>query len=757
MNLATTSPPAADIELLRDVMRRYWGYENFRPLQLEAMLATMSAQDSLVVLPTGGGKSLCYQVPAMCLDGTAIIVSPLISLMKDQVDAARACGIPAAFLNSTQLAPERRDVMSDLRMGNIKLLYVAPERLTADGLLPELQGIPLSFFAIDEAHCVSQWGHDFRPHYRELYQLKELFSGVGIHAFTATATEHVRNDVIQQLRLEQPRVLVGNFDRPNLTYRADRKTDVIGQIQEVIDRHPNESGIVYAITRKEVERIAQYLNASGRTARPYHAGLSDEERQENQEAFIEDRVTTIVATVAFGMGIDKPDVRYVIHAGMPQSVEHYQQESGRAGRDGLEAECCLFYNAGDMASWRRILSDQPPDVLKHSLHSLDRIAQYCEGVSCRHRMLVQHFGQTLDADCGHACDFCLDEKEMVSDPLVTSQKILSSVFRQEQRFGADYTALVLKGSKDKRIIENGHDRLSTYGLLSTEEKGTILDWVGQLVQQGFLRKVGEYNVLQITAEGGAVLKGDVTPRLMAPRKVASSVGMTSSTRTRGSSSNKGEPTSWEGVDGPLFEVLKKLRTSKAVELNLPPYIVFGDAALRDMARRRPTTLQNFRLVNGVGKKKLDDFGDEFTEVIRAYCEQHQVTTDVEIGPTTDDPPRPAVPRESGGSPRPASTALANFPLFEQGLSVAEVAEKKGLKESTVWGHLRSYVDFANITDPTPWVLPEVAARVEEAILEVGAERLKPIFIKLNDDVPESEWVRYDAISIVLTCWNNRQS
>jgi len=721
-------------EQLREVMRQYWGYDRFRPLQLEAMLATLSGQDSLVVLPTGGGKSLCYQVPAMCLEGTAVIVSPLISLMKDQVDAARACGIPAAYLNSTQAPQERRDVISDLRMGNIKLLYVAPERLTPDGLLGELHQAQISFFAIDEAHCVSQWGHDFRPHYRELYRLKELFSGVGIHGFTATATEHVRNDVIGQLRLEQPTVLVGNFDRPNLTYRVERKTDLVGQIQEIVARHPKESGIIYAITRKEVDRIAGILAATGVEARPYHAGLSDEQRQENQEAFIDDRVQTIVATVAFGMGIDKPDVRYVIHAGMPQSVEHYQQESGRAGRDGLEAECCLLFNGGDINSWKRILSDQPPPVYKHSLDSLNRISQYCEGAICRHRALVAHFGQEIDSDCGDACDCCLGEKEEVADALVTAQKIISSVYRQEQRFGADYTALVLKGSKDKRIAENGHDKITTYGLLSSEAKGTILDWIGQLTQQGFLRKVGEYNVIQITNEGGQVLKGELTPRLLASQR----------DDKPSASSKQHDPHSWEGVDRDLIEILRELRTGKAKQQELPPYMIFGDAALRDMARRRPSSLEAFHQVNGVGKKKLDDYGEEFVRTIVDHCQQHGLEADVT---PTSPKPKPQHAENTNIN----SSATASFALFDQGMSIAEVAEKMSRAVSTTSGYLNDYLRIKQITNPAPWVESDIIKQVEAAIETVGCERLKPIHIELNEEVD------YDSIRIVATCWNNRHS
>jgi ATP-dependent DNA helicase RecQ len=404
-----TSPGDPVASRLREVLRRYWGYESLRPLQAEAMHRVMAGKDSLVVIPTGGGKSLCYQLPALCRDGLALVVSPLISLMKDQVDRIRQHGIPAAYVNSTLSLNERQRVAEQIRRRELKLLYVAPERLLAGNTLSFLRSADLSLIAIDEAHCISSWGHDFRPEYRGLGVLKQQFPHLGVHAYTATADPRIRRDIAEQLRLVDPAILVGNFDRPNLTYRVVPVQGRFGQICEVIDRHPGQSGIIYCIGRKEVEQLAASLSTLGYCAAPYHAGLSPQVRKQNQEAFLQEEIRIIVATVAFGMGIDKPNVRFVLHARMPKSLEHYQQESGRAGRDGLPAECLLLYGRGDIVTWKRMLEDESPAAHRASLKSLQAMIRYCERATCRHAAIVQHFGQRLErGNCG-ACDYCLGE------------------------------------------------------------------------------------------------------------------------------------------------------------------------------------------------------------------------------------------------------------------------------------------------------------------------------------------------------------
>ncbi|TWT31022.1 ATP-dependent DNA helicase RecQ [Posidoniimonas corsicana] len=718
-------------EQLAEALLSYWGYDSFRPLQREAMECGMTGRDSVVVLPTGGGKSLCYQAPAACRDGVAVVVSPLISLMKDQVDALTACGIPAAALNSTLSTEEKRDITQRLREGEIKLLYAAPERLLLDGTLTFLTQLNVSFVAIDEAHCISAWGHDFRPEYRGLKVLREALPQVSMHAYTATASEKVRQDIASQLELRDPAMLVGSFDRPNLVYRVRRANQKLKQITDLVDRHRGESGIVYCISRKEVERTAEALRGLGVHAAPYHAGLSDQERHRNQEDFIEDRVQVIVATVAFGMGIDKPDVRFVAHTGLPKSVEHYQQESGRAGRDGLKSDCLLLFSPGDANTWRRMLaSSDDQQSFNSAMQALNHMCDYANSVTCRHKSLVEFFGQAYEKDNCGACDVCLAELETVDEPLVLAQKIVSCVARLDQRFGGDYTSKVLAGSGEARILSSGHDRLSTYGLLKEYKPPVIRDWIEQLVGQGYLQKEGEYDVLQITETGLQLLKGDAQPRLLRPSAPAAR------------QKKKASGDDWEGVDRKLFEKLRTLRGEQAAERGVPAYIVFGDTALRDMARLRPATLDAFSNVKGVGAKKLEDFGKLFVDAIADYCRANDVAP-------ADPAPTVAARYAASEDDSPSLPAVAAFRHFREGLSIEETAAHLAKANSTVVGYLNQYLQHEQITDPTPWVERGLALRIEDAIEQVGLGRLKPIYEHLGGDVG------YDEIRIVASCVANR--
>ena len=716
---------------LSQAIKKLWGYDGFRPQQLAAMTAVMKDQDSLAVFPTGAGKSLCFQAPAVCRDGLAVVVSPLISLMKDQVDSLRACGIKAAFLNSSLSREEENEIAQQARAGELKLLYMAPERLLTDATHRLLKDSRLSFFAIDEAHCVSQWGHDFRPEYRRLSALKQLYPDVAIHGYTATATAKVREDIVKQLAQKDCQVLVGSMDRPNLIYRVARRESGIDQFVDVINRHQGEAGIVYCISRKEVESTSAAFRQLGVTSLPYHAGLSAEERKQNQDAFLREEALVMVATVAFGMGIDKSNVRFVIHAGMPKSLEAYQQESGRAGRDGLEADCCMFYRAGDFMTWSRMLDQSDTDSGKEGAQlALKAVSDFCNGTRCRHVELAAYFGETLDVkDCG-ACDVCLDQLPLVEDPLTLGQKIVSCVYRVDQRFGADYVAQVLTGSQDKRILQNSHDKVSTYGLLSNDSKRDIRDWTEQLISQDFLVRFGEYNTLQITDAGWQLLKGELTPRLLKPRQKSS-----------GSKSTQQSLASWEGVDRELFEKLKNLRSERATAQQVPAYVVFSDASLRDMARRRPSTLDNFRLISGVGQKKLEDYGEAFLSVIVSHCQDCDVASDVKPPPPTS---------ESTKAKLPGASALLAFPHFDAGLSVVETAKVLGRAESTTSGYLNEYIRHQKVVDYTRWVDQETGTKVEAAIESVGAGPLKPIFLALNEEVD------YDKIRIVQSCLENRQ-
>jgi ATP-dependent DNA helicase RecQ len=582
---------------IEEVLQKYWGFDRFLPLQKQAMECVGRGRDSVVVLPTGGGKSLCFQAPAMLLPHLTLVISPLISLMKDQIDSLLDCGIAAGRLDSTLSHPERNEVFDKLRERRLKLLYVSPERLMMQGFLDFLKNNGISSVAIDEAHCVSMWGHDFRPEYRQLGILRDALPGVPIGAYTATATEPVRRDIAEQLRLNSPEILVGQFDRSNLLYRVRRRTNALKQVREVLDRHKGESGIIYCIRRADVDEMAQSLAEHGYRIAPYHAGMSEDERKRSQDSFIEEEVDLIVATVAFGMGIDKSNVRFVIHAAMPKSLEHYQQESGRAGRDGLEAECALFYSGSDYLIWKRILEESEAQSLDIGRVKLGQMYRYCSGVACRHRTILGYFGQHLGKETCQACDICLGEVEGVPDALIVAQKILSSVVRQGERFGAEYTAGVLMGSREDRILANKHDALSTYGLLKDASRSTVRDWIEQLTEQECLERAGEFNVLKVTEKGRRVLKGMESPLLIEPPK------------------KKPVPKpaivkdSWDGVDEDLFERLRLLRRKLAKRRSVPAYIVFNDATLRDLARQRPSSPEALLRVSGIGTKKLEQYGD----------------------------------------------------------------------------------------------------------------------------------------------------
>ncbi|HEY5315885.1 MAG TPA: DNA helicase RecQ, partial [Pirellulales bacterium] len=715
------------MEQILPIIRQYWGYDELRPLQAEAMQAVLDQRDSLVVLPTGGGKSLCFQAPAMHMNGLALVISPLISLMKDQVDALQACGVPAACVNSTLSPSQRRQVADDVRQGRLKLLYLAPERLMSGPTMDFLQGVKLSFVAVDEAHCISQWGHDFRPEYRALSVLKQAFGGIGIHCYTATATPRVRHDIVSQLQLADPHVLVGSFDRPNLVYRVFRRDELLRQVGEVIERHRDESGIIYCIRRADVDSLCAALCDLGHRALPYHAGMADEDRRRNQDAFINDRARIIVATVAFGMGIDKSDVRYVIHAGAPKSLESYQQESGRAGRDGLEAECSLFYTGADFVTWRRLQQDSNPQAVQASNALLAGIEKFCATVHCRHRAILEYFDQELEAGKCEACDVCLNELQFVADPLVIAQKILSCVLRVKERFGAAYVSRVLVGSRDQRIAAEGHDQLSTYGILAEEGRQNVRAWIDQLTEQQFLAK-GEYEVLHVTPSGRQLLRGEIIPQLQTPAEQPRQVTQL-------------EVDAWEGVDRGLFEELRALRRRKADERGLAPFIIFSDVTLRDMARRRPSTPEGLLAVQGVGAAKCEQYAAEFLPAIVGYCERHQLATDLEA-------PRPARPRPAAAARPPHAIKRQAFELFGQGQSLEDVARGIGRAPSTTWQYLSEYLQQHAVCDPAPWVDEAMFERIRQAAEEVGRERLKPIFEKLGGSVS------YDQIRIALTCLAN---
>jgi ATP-dependent DNA helicase RecQ len=575
----------------------------------------LDRQDSLVVLPTGGGKSLCYQAPAAHLRRLAVVVSPLIALMKDQVDGLRQAGVPAAVLNSSQTSAERAAVLRAVAGGGVQLLYLAPERLVMDGFLERLQRAAPAFFAVDEAHCISQWGHDFRPEYRQLRALRAAFPAVSVHAYTATATPQVRGDIVAELRLKHPRVLVGSFDRPNLIYRVRPRTDGLAQVVAAIQRHRDQAGIVYCIRRSEVEDLAAALMRRGFRAVRYHAGLADEERRANQDAFVNERADIVVATVAFGMGIDRSNVRYVIHTGMPKSLEHYQQEAGRAGRDGLEAECLLLHAGADYGLWKSIMSPGGAEPAPGVLRKLGEMYAFCQDAVCRHRALVTYFGQAWHRDGCGACDVCLGETVQGGDTGGVAAKILGAVGELRGRFGAAHVADVLAGAATARIAQLGHERLAAYAALRGEKKAQVRAWIDQLLGHGLLARTDdEYPTVTLTEQGRAALRGEGQPPAL------TSAGAVRPTAADAGPAGEDEPVV-RPVDGApydrvLFEALRGLRRSIAEERGVPPYLVFSDASLRDMARLKPRTREAFLEVKGVGEWKSETFGDRFLALIR---------------------------------------------------------------------------------------------------------------------------------------------
>ena len=601
--------PEVTTEQLQHTSRTVFGIHEFRPQQLEIIEHVVAGGDAFVLMPTGGGKSLCYQLPALHRAGTAIVVSPLISLMKDQVDALQANGVAAACLNSSLSAEDASDTLRELRAGRLDLLYVAPERLMLSGFLEMLRTMPIALFAIDEAHCVSQWGHDFRPEYVKLGELRDLFPEVPLLALTATADDQTREDVRQRLHLTGAPVFTAGFDRPNIRYTVEDKRSAPQQLERFIAQHPTDSGIVYCLSRKRVEQVAAALVKKGVKAAAYHAGMTPLKRGKVQDAFAADKVHVVVATVAFGMGIDKPDVRFVVHYDMPKNIEGYYQETGRAGRDGLPAEALLLFGMQDVVTARGLIErGSNPEQVRIEMHKLAAMTAFAEATTCRRRVLLGYFGEMLDHDCGN-CDVCLDPPELY-DATVDAQKALSAVYRMGERFGAGQVIDVLVGANTEKIAKWGHDQLSVFGVGADRSRDEWTSIIRQLIHHGYLyQDIAEYSALKFRPSARGVLRGETELRFARPRvhvkadkkrKVPRSVALSGS-----------------DVDEELFERLRELRREIAAEQDVPAYVVFSDKTLADMAARRPQTADEFLEVFGVGEAKLKRYGDVFLEAIPA--------------------------------------------------------------------------------------------------------------------------------------------
>jgi ATP-dependent DNA helicase RecQ len=684
---------------LLPLLKQYFGFSSFRPLQEEIIRDALAGRDVFALLPTGGGKSLCFQLPALAREGLTVVVSPLIALMKDQVDALQAAGMPATFLNSSLNADESRKRLRSLHNGECRLLYVAPERLMLSGFLADLQKWNVSLFAIDEAHCISEWGHDFRPEYRQLARIRELFPRVPFMALTATATERVREDIVEHLKLRTPSRYVASFNRPNLTYRVIAKSKPFDQLFEFLRARPKESGIVYCLSRKGAESVAERLNENGIRAKPYHAGLTPKERSEHQEMFLRDNVRVICATIAFGMGINKPNVRFVVHYDLPKNIEGYYQETGRAGRDGLPGECLLLFSAGDAVKQTTFIDEKPnPQEREIARKQLRQMVHYAESANCRRVELLNYFSETFaDEYCG-GCDNCLSPRETF-DGTIAAQKFLSCVYRIREKngfgVGLNHVVEVLTGADTEKIRKWGHAQLSTYGI-GTEYSRPEWAAIGrQLVRLGLLHQTAEkLSVLELTTAGASLLKtrGKVTltKPAVVPEKAARRVGEIA-------------------CDEVLFERLRLLRKKLADERDVPAYIVFSDVALRQMARQYPCNERDFSRISGVGEKKLREFGEMFLGEIAAHlqAQPRQIFAD-------DSFVVPMAQRSQVGD-----SARETLRRFRGGESVEQIAASRGMVPGTVYGHLATAIESGEKLDLSLIVDEKAQAEIAAAFKRTG--------------------------------------
>ncbi|HEV2393407.1 MAG TPA: DNA helicase RecQ [Verrucomicrobiae bacterium] len=696
---------------LLPLLKQFFGFASFRPFQEEIIRDALEGKDVFALLPTGGGKSLCFQLAAMARGGLTVVVSPLIALMKDQVDGLQASGVPATFLNSSLASGEARERLRALRQGEYRLLYVAPERLMLSGFLSDLQRLQVNLLAIDEAHCISEWGHDFRPEYRQLATLRELFPSAPLMALTATATERVRGDIIGQLKLRQPQCYVASFNRPNLTYRVFAKLKPYAQLLEFVRRRPRESGIVYCQARKTTESLAERLNEDGVLAKAYHAGLTAGERTQNQELFLRDEARIICATIAFGMGINKPNVRFVIHYDLPKNLEGYYQETGRAGRDGLPSECVLLFSAGDVMKQRNFLDEKPPHERQIARQQLEQMVHYAESAICRRREMLEYFSEAYPEENCAACDNCLSPRDTYNGTVV-AQKFLSCIYRIRQQSGFDFglnqVAEVLTGADTEGVRKWNHQQVSTYGI---GNEHTRPEWkaIGrELIRLGLVQQAADkFSVLSLTPAGLALLKQRQTVTLTKPV-----------TAPEPQTHRVGEI----ACDEVLFERLRKLRKQLADQRAVPPYIVFSDVALRLMARDYPSNAVEFTRISGVGEKKLREFGQVFLAEIAAHLRTcpRQIFAD-SFAPGASIPARA----------RLSDTARESLRRFQAGESPEQIASHRSLAAGTIYGHLADAMMAGEQIDVNIFLTASEQDEIRAVLQRVGSVNLGPVFQALG--------------------------
>ena len=702
--------------LLPALLKSRFGYDAFRPLQREIMEASLASRDVLAILPTGAGKSLCYQLPALARPGLTLVVSPLIALMKDQVDQLTASGVAATYLNSTLDPAENRRRIEAIQKGEIHLAYLAPERLMSGDFPATLSSWNITALAVDEAHCISEWGHDFRPEYRRLREVRAALPGVPALALTATATPRVREDILNQLQLQNPAVFLASFNRPNLNYLVEPKQDAASRIVSFLRARPEESGILYAQSRKRSEELAATLRNAGIPALCYHAGLDPAERARHQDAFLRDEIRVICATIAFGMGINKPDVRFVLHADLPKNLEAYYQETGRAGRDGLPADCLLLYSRGDVSKLLRFIDEIPTvEARQHARLQLEQMADFAERDSCRRAGLMRYFGESWpDEPCG-GCDNCLQPRE-TWDATLEARKFLSCILRVHQSgsppVGIRHHCDILTGSRSEKILSRQHDQLSTYGIGKDHSAAQWAEIARQLLRQGWIRcEDGPYPVVSVTREGMNLLRSGSPvqlTRLLAP-----------STSPAAAPIRAGDIE----CDAELFALLRNRRKQLADAASVPPYVVFSDVTLRHMARQYPTSPTAFLAIPGVGERKLGEYGPDFIQLISEY---------LETNPARSFAPLPAA------SPRPApakntlnSTAQVTLEHFRNGQSVAEIAAARGLAMTTIENHLAQAILLGENIDPRRFYSAAEEAEIRAAFSGYQEEALKPVFEHLE--------------------------
>ena len=713
-------------------LQKHFGYSGFRHQQEAIIQHVLNKKDVLALMPTGGGKSLCYQLPAVLMGGLTIVISPLIALMKDQVDSLNVNGIPAAFYNSSQTPDEQTQLTVKLRNGNIRLLYLAPERLFANDskLIPFLKSLNVSLIAIDEAHCISHWGHDFRPEYLALAELKNEFPHIPVIALTATADNLTKKDILEKLNLKEPAVFISSFNRENITYRVIPKRDYFNQVLDFLDNRKDESGIIYCLSRKSTESLAADLKAEGYLAEPYHAGLDSSLKARTQEAFLRDEVRIIVATIAFGMGINKSNVRYVVHVDMPKNIEGYYQETGRAGRDGLPSEALLLYSPGDANKLKQFaMIDDNPEQSRIMLNKLNDMVQYCQLHACRRQFLLKYFEEDFPPNCG-SCDFCLTEFKRFDGTLI-AQKALSAVSRLKERFGTNYVIDFLRGSKSEKIREE-HKQIKTYGIGADIAKNDWSRYIRELTIMGYLQVTDDaFPVLKLTAKSEAVLKGQQKVEFIA------------SQTTEEQKSAEGLP-----FEAELLNEIKNMRRDIALHENVPAYVILSDASLLEIATYLPQTLDEMRLISGFGDIKLARYGREFLLPVKSYSTKNGLSSKMNLKSSKRE--RKTRAEGSNNANRSSNTAFDSFTLYKSGKTIAEIAAERGLAATTIEGHLSYYI-YTGALDISAFVNEEKKLLIKDVVESYGAEKLSPLKEILGENYSYGEiraviaWMRKEGM------------